>query len=127
MRGATRPSMYMASMSTSDWRISRYTMPRKLSGSDSWKTSPLIITRSPTVIVPRICWQVHASVRGCVCVCVREKTRATAFYITRMLTCTAAKAARCTPSCSLGRYLAHFPLVSHSMRRPVCAHMRACV
>jgi hypothetical protein len=27
-------------------------VPRKLSGSDSWKTSWLIITRSPTVIVP---------------------------------------------------------------------------
>ena len=31
---------------------SRYTVPRKFRGTDNWKTSWFIKTRSPTVIVP---------------------------------------------------------------------------
>jgi hypothetical protein len=42
----------MASMSSSDCFVSRYTVPRKLSGSDSWNKSPFMSTTSPTVMVP---------------------------------------------------------------------------
>lgn len=39
-------------MSMRACRVSLYTVPRKLSGIESWKSSPFTITRSPTVIVP---------------------------------------------------------------------------
>lgn len=41
-------------MSTSDCRTSRYTEPRKLSGTDNWNSSPLTMTKSPTVMPPTI-------------------------------------------------------------------------
>ena len=39
-------------ISTSDCLMSRYTDPRKFSGTESWNRRPFTITRSPTVIVP---------------------------------------------------------------------------
>ena len=39
-------------MSVRDCRKSRYTDPRKFSGTDNWNNSPFTITKSPTVIVP---------------------------------------------------------------------------
>lgn len=41
-------------MSIRLWLKLLYTVPRKLSGSDSWNTNWLTSTRSPTVIVPLI-------------------------------------------------------------------------
>ena len=40
-------------MSMRDCLISLYTVPRKLRGIESWNTRPLIITKSPTVSVPK--------------------------------------------------------------------------
>ena len=42
----------MAPMSTRLCFASRYTVPRKLSGSESWKSRPFTMTRSPTVSAP---------------------------------------------------------------------------
>ena len=49
-RSRSRPNS--ASMSVRLCRVSRYTVPRKLSGRLSWKSRPLIMTTSPTDIVP---------------------------------------------------------------------------
>ena len=57
MAGLTLVRANMACMSMTDWRTSRNTEPRKLSGSDSWKSSPLTMTRSPTVMPPWTIWR----------------------------------------------------------------------
>mmetsp|Transcript_11562 Transcript_11562/g.28076 ORF Transcript_11562/g.28076 Transcript_11562/m.28076 type:complete len:214 (-) Transcript_11562:2406-3047(-) len=51
----------MAAMSISDCRVSRYTVPRKLSGTDSWNNRPFTITKSPTVSSPRATPAAHNS------------------------------------------------------------------
>ena len=50
--GASCKSLNMALMSISACLFSRYTVPRKLSGSESWNKRPLTMTRSPTDMVP---------------------------------------------------------------------------
>ncbi len=47
-----RPTQEGGGPTSSDCRVSRYTEPRKFKGMESWKTRPLIITRSPTVRAP---------------------------------------------------------------------------
>ena len=42
----------MFPMSIMDCLISLYTVPKKLSGRESWNSRPLTNTRSPTVLVP---------------------------------------------------------------------------
>lgn len=42
----------MVCISIIDCRTSLYTDPRKFRGTDNWKSNPLTITRSPTVMVP---------------------------------------------------------------------------
>lgn len=49
---STLSSVKRVFMSIRACRVSLYTVPRKLSGRESWKSRPLTITRSPTVIVP---------------------------------------------------------------------------
>lgn len=49
---STLSSVKRVFMSIRACRVSLYTVPRKLSGRESWKRRPLTITRSPTVIVP---------------------------------------------------------------------------
>lgn len=45
-------SLNIVSISISDCRVSRYTVPKKLRGRLSWNTRPLTMTRSPTVKAP---------------------------------------------------------------------------
>lgn len=49
---STLSSVKRVFMSIRACRVSLYTVPRKLRGRESWKSRPLTITRSPTVIVP---------------------------------------------------------------------------
>lgn len=55
----------MVCMSMRDCRTSRYTEPRKLSGKESWNSSPFTITRSPTVIVPAHCIERDSKISAC--------------------------------------------------------------
>mmetsp|Transcript_31978 Transcript_31978/g.79085 ORF Transcript_31978/g.79085 Transcript_31978/m.79085 type:complete len:205 (+) Transcript_31978:492-1106(+) len=61
MSGFCSIRLNMAVMSIRDWRVSRYTVPRKLRGTDSWNSRPLTITRSPTVSSPRATPPAHSS------------------------------------------------------------------
>ena len=42
----------MFPMSRRLWRVSRYTLPRKFRGRESWNSSPFTMTTSPTVSAP---------------------------------------------------------------------------
>mmetsp|Transcript_1612 Transcript_1612/g.6440 ORF Transcript_1612/g.6440 Transcript_1612/m.6440 type:complete len:229 (-) Transcript_1612:822-1508(-) len=60
--GFSSSRLNMAVMSMSDCLVSRYTVPKKLRGTESWNSSPLTITRSPTVRSPRATPPAHSNI-----------------------------------------------------------------
>uniref|UniRef100_A0A183JFY3 Glycoprotein NB n=1 Tax=Schistosoma curassoni TaxID=6186 RepID=A0A183JFY3_9TREM len=47
--GASSNSVNIVDISIKDCRTSRYTVPKKFNGIDSWNNNPFTRTRSPTV------------------------------------------------------------------------------